>query len=263
MKELLKKVRTKYDVSASFIMKSKLEITIFNPRYLANYWLNKDIKSSVNYAKGILLDIGCGNQPYYAIYRKKVDKYFGLDLPTASQVMGVNLKPDIISNANFSIPVKNESIDTVLLIQVLEHLAEPEKVISETKRILREGGVLILSTRQLYPVHGIPFDFFRFTKYSLEYLLKEKNRFKVEEIKAQGSLWPLIGVVLNIFIFDFLFESENLLSRRILYAAKFILTPILLIFIAMVNFICLLLNYISPQVDNFALNYFVIAKKLL
>ncbi|MFX0125982.1 MAG: class I SAM-dependent methyltransferase [Candidatus Hodarchaeota archaeon] len=261
MKKLLKYFRKEYEAALGIIIRSKLEITIFNPRYLSNYWLNKNIKSSAKYTKGILLDIGCGNEPYYTVYINKVDKYFGLDLPTASKVMEVNLKPDIISDANFSIPCRNESIDTVLLLQVLEHLAEPEKVISETKRILRKGGVLILSSRQLYPVHGIPFDFFRFTKYGLEYLLIQKNRFKIEEIEAEGSFWPLLGLVINIFLFDFLFKSDNLLLGRILYVSKFILTPILLLLISMVNSICFFLSLIFPQIDNFALNYFIIAKK--
>lgn len=260
MKKLLKKVRGAYEASLSFVFQSKLSITILNPRYLANHWLNKNIRSSVNNVKGILLDIGCGNEPYYTIYSKKVDKYFGLDLPTASQVMDVNLRPDIISDANFSIPVKNESIDTVLLLQVLEHLAEPGKVISEINRILKGRGILILSTRQLYPVHGIPFDFYRFTKYSLEYLLL-KNNFVIEELKAEGSFWALIGVVFNMFVFEFLFKSLNSNLSRIALAIKMLLTPALLILISTINLLCLFLSKVFPQTDNFALNHFVVAKK--
>ncbi|MCK4351967.1 class I SAM-dependent methyltransferase [candidate division WOR-3 bacterium] len=259
MKNLFIKARRKYEAFLSFVMRNKLEITIFNPRYLANYYLNKSIYSSTAHARGILLDVGCGNKPYIKLFKSRIDRYFGLDSPKTSQVMA-GAKPEIIGDVNFSLPIKSKSIDTILLLQVLEHLNDPENTISEAWRVLKNRGCLILSTRQIYPVHGEPYDFFRYTRYGLKYLI-EKNGFHILKMEANGSLWSTIGAMFNIWVFSYLFRTNNKKLNRLLLVLKALLTPFLLMLFALTNLLCLGLDNLFPKIDNFASNWFILAKK--
>lgn len=141
---------------------------------------------------GKLVSVGCGNKPYRN-YFKHVDKYIGVDI--------ANNGADIIANAKF-LPIKSDSIDTVLCNQVIEHDPEPDKIITEIHRILKEESVLILSAPQMGRLHGEPNDYYRYTKWGLKYLFK-KNDMKVEVIKSHGGIFRAIGSHLNFFIIDY------------------------------------------------------------
>ncbi|MCK4783752.1 MAG: methyltransferase domain-containing protein [Desulfobacteraceae bacterium] len=95
--------------------------------------------------------------------------------------------------------------------EVLEHLYEPSRAINEIYRILKPGGICILSTRFIFPYHGITKetdhyrDYYRFTWDSLNYLFR---KFSKVEIYHHGNkiqaLWQILNsgiliIVLNIF----------------------------------------------------------------
>jgi len=62
-----------------------------------------------------------------------------------------------------SLPLNNGSVDAVVAQAVLEHVAEPERCVSEIHRVLRPGGYLYAETPFLEPAHSTPYDFHRFT----------------------------------------------------------------------------------------------------
>ena len=65
-------------------------------------------------------------------------------------------------------PRQTESVDTILLFNVLEHLYNYSLVLSEIKRILKPGGALIGVVPFLVAYHPDPRDYWRFTRESLE-----------------------------------------------------------------------------------------------
>lgn len=76
-------------------------------------------------------------------------------------------------------------------IQVLEHLKEPGLGVAEMARVLKPGGRLILTTVQDWEIHQHPNDFFRFTRYGLQYLF---GRAGLEsQVDALGGLFWQIG----------------------------------------------------------------------
>lgn len=62
-----------------------------------------------------------------------------------------------------ALPFEDESYDCVIMNQVLEHCKRPWLCVGEASRVLRKGGMLIMSSPFIYQVHDWPGDYYRFT----------------------------------------------------------------------------------------------------
>lgn len=82
------------------------------------------------------------------------------------------LKPNIVCDVH-DIKIENDVFDTTVAIQVLEHCRDPAKAIKEMHRVLKKGGIMIISVPFLYPYHASPKDYYRFTEDSLKELTKD------------------------------------------------------------------------------------------
>lgn len=118
---------------------------------------------------GVVLDVGSKHSPYLDSIRSK--KYLRLDISSASE-------PDIVGDIHDS-KLKSGYFDYVLATEVLEHLHDPQRAISEIYRLLKKGGKCICSTRFIYHYHPDPYDYFRFTKDSLDYLFRKYSRVEI------------------------------------------------------------------------------------
>ena len=144
------------------------------------------LREAALFARGDLLDIGCGNKPYRKLFEGRITSYTGADLCQSS------LKcVDIVCEAA-NIPVADGTYSTVLSTQTLEHVPDPQKLCNEAFRVLVRGGHFILSCPQYWPLHEEPFDFFRFTKYGILRILHSAG-FEVISQKANGGKWTLCG----------------------------------------------------------------------
>jgi SAM-dependent methyltransferase len=84
------------------------------------------------------------------------------------------------------LPLQNGTFDCVILMNVLEHVPNPVEVIKELSRVLRLGGELYIAVPFSLREHQIPYDFYRYTRYGLTYLLNEAG-FKVEYVSPVGG----------------------------------------------------------------------------
>ena len=109
-----------------------------------------------------ILDVGSKKQRYEGLLGSST--YCCVDITPSPNV-------DFVCDAH-DLPFADNSFDLVLLIEVLEHLENPQKALDEIYRVLRSDGNLILSTRFIFPYHGDPKDFFRFTPEGLSTLMK-------------------------------------------------------------------------------------------
>src|ERR1700730_3764704 len=116
------------------------------------------------YARGRLLDMGCGYVPLYETYRDLVSENICIDWQNTPHV---NPYLDQIVDLTGALPFESDSFDTVLLTDVLEHIPEPMNLMCEIARILRPGGKLILGVPFLYWLHEIPHDYYRYTEFAL------------------------------------------------------------------------------------------------
>jgi SAM-dependent methyltransferase len=114
--------------------------------YLVYIPLFKALNFAVeNYAKGNLLDIGCGNKPYKKMLEGKIDKYIGCDIIQSSEN-----EVDVLCLAN-KIPLDDASFDTVFSTQTIEHVEDHQGLVIEAYRLMKPGGHFILSGPLYWP----------------------------------------------------------------------------------------------------------------
>jgi SAM-dependent methyltransferase len=153
--------------------------------YLVKREMLADLLDCRRFARGRLLDVGCGNKPYWEIFASSVQSYVGVDPDPHFS------RPDVVATI-LDLPFGAATFDIVLATQVIEHVAQPERMLQEIGRVLKPGGHLILTAPQYWRLHEIPHDYYRFTRYGLEHLVKACGLTPVL-IKEEGAAWALIG----------------------------------------------------------------------
>ena len=108
------------------------------------------------------------------------------------------MKPDVLGDAH-NLPFPGASFDLVLCSEVLEHLKNPPQAISEFMRVLRPGGVLLITTRFAFPVHDAPGDYWRFTPYGLRELLKD---WEIVEEGVEADAFSSVAILLQRIMFQ-------------------------------------------------------------
>ena len=157
----------------------------FSPATLCQFEITLPI--ALSHARGDLLDVGAGDVPYREQFAGRVNLYHTLDHEKRTDDI------DFESDAqDMSGVVPNDRYDTMLLLEVLEHVSNPFRVVSELFRGLRPGGKVILSVPHLSRLHEEPYDFYRYTHYGLRHLF-EGAGFDVVELIPRGGLFCFLG----------------------------------------------------------------------
>ncbi|HOV90371.1 MAG TPA: class I SAM-dependent methyltransferase [Syntrophorhabdaceae bacterium] len=113
------------------------------------YW---DLRDSIAFSyieqeHHTILDMGCGE----GIGLEKLKKQFpqkmvlGIDLEKENVEICKSHQLDVIRSNVYDLPLKNESIDLCICIDMLEHLKEPLNGLKELRRILKKDGLLIMT----------------------------------------------------------------------------------------------------------------------
>ncbi len=141
-------------------------------------------KAIQTYARGDLIDLGCGNVPLFVAYKDRVSSITCVDWQaTKHKVDHLDHELDLTE----PLPFPDNSFATIILSDVLEHIPNPEQLWSEMYRILTPGGVAIINVPFLYWVHEAPHDYYRYTEYALERFASNSN-FNVISLEPIGGL---------------------------------------------------------------------------
>lgn len=135
------------------------------------------------FAKGSLADLGCGNVPLYAAYKDLVEDITCVDWPNSSHSHSYL---DHACDLNQPLPLPTNAFDTLILSDVLEHIAEPQLLWLEMARILKPGGILLLNVPFYYRIHEAPHDYYRYTEFALK-RFADKASLSVLVLKATGG----------------------------------------------------------------------------
>jgi SAM-dependent methyltransferase len=148
----------------------------------ASVW--RDLASELPKARGVVLDVGSGAQPYRPLLSPNAH-YVGIDTAHARSDFGYEV-PDTTYFEGETWPVESASVDLVLCTETLEHVLDPARLLDEAHRCLREGGGLLLTVPFAARWHFIPHDYWRFTPSGLKYLL-ERAGFTSVRVYARGN----------------------------------------------------------------------------
>ena len=210
---------------------------LFAKNWLVHRFMRQTMEQVAPLARGHLLDVGCGTQPYRRLF-DHVSRYTGMDRDRTRYA-----RADLWADA-LALPMRSNACDTVLCNQVLEHVPEPQQVMNEMARVLRPGGTLILTAPHIWGLHEIPHDYYRYTPYGLRHLT-EKAGLSVVEIRAMAGFWVTAG------------------ARFCYYLAHFdrgILKPIVRPAFFLTQLCALALDRLH-RVESDAWNFLLIAKK--
>lgn len=138
-----------------------------------------------------ILDLGCGTKPYESFF-PFAEKFIGFDVEKNERVDFVGF--------NWDLPFQNNEFDALISTQVLEHTAKISETVQEIRRVVKAGGLIYVSVPLTFPEHGIPYDFYRFTRFGLREIFKDFEVIKIEPHNGYlATLFRLWSTFLNYF----------------------------------------------------------------
>jgi len=180
--------------------------------------------------------------PYAELLPPAVTLYHGLDITAR------NSRPTLIADVQSLGMLRDGAYDSVICLEVLEHVPDPTQALAEIARILADGGVLVLSVPHLSRLHEIPHDYYRYTEYGLRYLL-ERNGLEPLSFRLRGGLFSFLGHQAATVLLGLAWSSRGVTAlARVLN--RWLLT-----------YPCYWLDQVGGQADLFPLGYVVIAQR--
>jgi ubiquinone/menaquinone biosynthesis C-methylase UbiE len=111
----------------------------------------------------IILDIGCGSGVQLrALEVAKPNLLVGTDVNRKALVYAKNKNiPQsefVLADAQ-NLPFRSETVNRIICAEIIEHLNEPEQMIAETRRVLKNGGSMVITTPNEHSIWGL-YEFF-------------------------------------------------------------------------------------------------------
>lgn len=145
------------------------------------------------YAMGKLLDCGCGQLPWYSAYEKSTHFVYAIDW---SENPLVSTYLDEVIDLNKSFRLKETGFDTILLTDVIAHIAHPDILIESICGHLRKEGHLILTTPFVYWISEYPHEYFHMTETALRQLC-DKHHLEIIHLESYGGYGDVFLDTLN------------------------------------------------------------------
>jgi len=160
------------------IIKDKyfIDLLVSTPLFLSKVMFKREFIKNMVHFTGEVLDVGCGSSPFRKLFQDI--HYTGIDIVEGPYV-------DVVAPAD-NIPFHDNRFQTILCTEVLEHVKEPREVLNECNRVMKDGGIMYITVPMTWYLHYEPYDYYRFTKYGLQYLV-EKSGFEVIKVNKLGG----------------------------------------------------------------------------
>ena len=195
---------------------------------MSNKWIWFDwLVAAFRYAKvnkyvkqgNIIADIGCGREAaFLKSHVNKIKHGYGFDLRIQTNEEG-NISLINNKDLNGKLPLENDSIDTVFLNAVLEHLESPVDVIAEAVSILKVNGKIIMTTPTRIAKPVLEFLSFKMHLINEDEILEHKHYFNKRDVlllcKTINNIMHEDVISLEKYsIFEIGFNSLIILRKR-------------------------------------------------
>jgi len=214
----------------------------WHSQWLAAHLLNRDLEAHLPGLPGRVLDVGCGQQPYRRLL-KSASEYAGADVTAGPTV-------DIVIVPNRPWPIEDGHFDAVLMTQVVEYLNDVEAAVSEMRRVLKPGGIAVVSFPFIFNEHGAN-DYLRLSARSVPAFFAG---FSPLAVSRQGALGSTMGTL----FLNWLDQSLNL--NRPLRLLRPLLLPLWLPLCLVVNLLSLVVNLLD-RTNCYYGNVFLVMRK--
>jgi len=164
------------DIKPEIIKYNLTDKAYWTPWRKANFDFLKSILDFVP-SKSEIIDVGAGVQHFSEL--TKNFSTVALDFYPYTNI-------DVCLDFTKWLPFKKNTFDIAILSNVLEHIADPNALLSNLSKVLRPGGLIIAMVPFLISIHQDPYDFYRYTEFCLIELLN-KNSFKMERLVPWGN----------------------------------------------------------------------------
>lgn len=161
-----------------------------NPYYFSRKKLHANLKEFSHYVSGKCMDFGCGIQPYKKML--SVNTYIGVEIETEVKIK------DIIYYDGQTLPFGDEEFDSIISSEVFEHVHNIENILLELKRVLKDGGIMLLTIPFAYPKHCWPFDYKRYTTEGVKNLLNNAG-FEIVEYRVSSNYQECLAQLKNVY----------------------------------------------------------------
>ena len=159
--------------------------------YLFRLLRKREIQKYVK--NGSILDIGCGRGLFLHLMRKHGWEVAGVEFDEESALKVSNAYGIKVIPSQSLSKLPDKSFDVITLFHVLEHTIHPQMTINECKRLLKDGGLLVVEVPNLYSLQAsigkkawfhldLPHHFYHFSDVGIKALLK-KNSFRILRVK--------------------------------------------------------------------------------
>jgi SAM-dependent methyltransferase len=217
---------------------------LVNPFYFARKGLREHVAALAVHVTGATLDVGCGTKPYESLCMSS--SYVGLEVDSAFNRR--HSKAEYFYDGS-AFPFLGEEFDSVLVNQVFEHVFTPDQFLAEIYRVLKPGGVLLMTVPFVWDEHLQPNDFARYSSFGITYLL-ETHGFGIVEARKSVSDVRVVFQLMNDYTYKVLRTDKapiNLLST------VFLMAP--------VNIIGQVMSWVLPANGDLYLDNVILARK--
>jgi SAM-dependent methyltransferase len=148
--------------------------------------LTRALVPRISSLDGRILDVGGGRAaPHDDAWKPDVWRV-RVDLSAAH---GPTLQGDVAR-----LPFADGTFDGAVMFELLEHVPDPATAVAEVRRVLRPGARFLGSAPFVWPIHGDPNDYFRFSADGLRTLLRGFSDIRILPLgNAVGSAWLLLS----------------------------------------------------------------------
>lgn len=222
---------------------------IRSPAYLTRNRLLKGISRHAPALTGRILDFGCGSKPYRSLFR--VEEYIGLDFENPGHPH-LNEQIEVFYDGK-RIPFVDGHFDAVFSSEVFEHVFNLPDVLRELNRVLRLGGLILVTCPFAICEHEVPNDFARYTSYGLRYLMVEHGLEPINQDKTGNS----VETVFQLWIM-YIHQHISPRFRRI----PVVRSCFRLVTYVGLNLLALLFSRLLPDRNDLYLNNVILCKKV-